>query len=102
MFSLQRGGNSTLFFEEANNVGGATNWNLIDKFGNQVLFRTSSYANFAQRWFLRWQWKVRGVLTKFGSDYQLLAVPKKDVVMTAPSSVPFFSQISKPWLIKPI
>jgi hypothetical protein len=29
-------------------VGGATNWSLIDKFGNQVLFRTSSYADFAQ------------------------------------------------------
>jgi hypothetical protein len=25
------------YFEEANNVGGATNWNLVDKSGNQVL-----------------------------------------------------------------
>jgi hypothetical protein len=24
------------YFEEANNVGGATNWNLVDKSGNQV------------------------------------------------------------------
>jgi hypothetical protein len=45
--------------------------------------------------------KVRGVLTKFGSDYQLLAF-RKDVVITAPSSVLFFSQDFKPWLIKPI
>jgi hypothetical protein len=26
------------YFEATNNVGGATNWSLIDKFGNQVLF----------------------------------------------------------------
>jgi hypothetical protein len=32
--------------------------------------------------------KVRGVLTKFGSDYQLLA-RSENVVITAPSSVPF-------------
>jgi hypothetical protein len=31
------GGNGRHYFEEANNVGGATNWSLIDKFGNQIL-----------------------------------------------------------------
>jgi hypothetical protein len=31
------------YFEEANNVGGATNWNLVDKSGNQVYLRTSSF-----------------------------------------------------------
>ena len=80
------------YFEEANNVGGATNWSLIDKFGNQILFRTSSYANFAQKMVPAGSGTVRGVLTKFGSDYQLLARSEKDVAMTAPSSVPFFSQ----------
>jgi hypothetical protein len=80
------------YFEETNNVGGATNWSLIDKFGNQVLFRTSSYADFAQKMVPGGNGKVRGVLTKFGSDYQLLARSEKDVVMTAPRTVPFFSQ----------
>ena len=80
------------YFEETNNVGGATNWSLIDKFGNQVLFRTSSYANFAQKMVPDGNGKVRGVLTKFGSDYQLLARSEKDVTMTAPRTVPFFSQ----------
>jgi hypothetical protein len=35
------------YFEETNNVGGATNWGLMDKFGNQVYFRTSSFADFS-------------------------------------------------------
>jgi hypothetical protein len=36
------------YFEEANNVGGATNWNLVDKSGNQVYLR-SSFADFATK-----------------------------------------------------
>jgi hypothetical protein len=80
------------YFEETNNVGGATNWNLIDQFGNQVLFRTSSYADFAEKSVPEGSGKVRGVLTKFGSDFQLLARSDKDVVMTEPRRAPFFSQ----------
>jgi hypothetical protein len=80
------------YFEETNNVGGATNWSLIDKFGNQVLFRTSSYADFAQKMVPSGNGTVRGVLTKFGSDYQLLARSEKDVTMAEVRTVPFFSQ----------
>ncbi|TDE06721.1 DUF5689 domain-containing protein [Flavobacterium hiemivividum] len=80
------------YFEETNNVGGATNWSLIDKFGNQVLFRTSSYADFAQSMVPGGSGKVRGVLTKFGTDYQLLARSEKDVAMTDARKSPFFAQ----------
>jgi hypothetical protein len=48
MFSLQVA-IGRHYFEEANNVGGATNWSLI--IWKSDTFRTSSYANFA-RWFL--------------------------------------------------
>jgi hypothetical protein len=70
---------------------------LIDKFGNQI-FRTSSYANFAQK-MVPAGGKVRGVLTKFGSDYQLLAVPKRCGDYCAKLS-PFFLPRFPPWLIK--
>lgn len=80
------------YFEETNNVGGATNWNLIDQFGNQVLFRTSSFADFAEKSVPEGSGKVRGILTKFGSDFQLLARSEKDVVMREPRRAPFFSQ----------
>jgi hypothetical protein len=80
------------YYEESNDVGGATNWSLKDKLGNQVLFRTSSYADFADKIVPDGSGKVRGVLTKFGSDYQLLARSDRDVVITGTTSVPFFSE----------
>lgn len=78
------------YFEETNNIGGATNWSLVDKKGNQVIFRTSSYADFATKIVPGGSGKVRGVLTKFGTDYQLVARSEKDVVMTGARAVPFF------------
>ena len=80
------------YFEETNNVGGATNWSLIDKFGNQVIFRTSSYADFAPNLVPNGSGKVKGVLTKYGPDYQLVVRSEKDVVMTGARAVPFFSE----------
>ena len=80
------------YFEEANNVGGATNWGLLDKAGNQVYFRTSSFANFAASIVPDGTGKVRGILTKYANDYQLLARSEKDVMMTNTRAIPFFSQ----------
>ncbi|MGA9638988.1 DUF5689 domain-containing protein [Flavobacterium sp.] len=80
------------FFEEANNVGGGTNWYLIDKNGNQIYFRTSGYARFATNTVPTGKGKVRGVLTKFGSDYQLIARSEKDIEMKGTRLVPFFTE----------
>ena len=80
------------YYEESNDVGGATNWSLIDKLGNQVLFRTSSFADFAHKIVPDGSGKVRGVLTKFGSDYQLLARSENDVEFTGTAAVPFFAE----------
>ncbi|WP_413999687.1 DUF5689 domain-containing protein [Flavobacterium sp. W1B] len=80
------------YYEETNDIGGATNWSLMDKYGNQVIFRTSSYADFARNLVPNGIGKVKGVLTKFGSDYQLLARSEKDVAMSGKRAVPFFSQ----------
>ena len=80
------------YFEETNNVGGATNWGLMDKLGNQVYFRTSSFSDFATKIVPNGSGKVRGILTKYGTDYQLLPRSEKDVVMTGIRAVPFFSE----------
>jgi hypothetical protein len=80
------------YYEESNDVGGATNWSLKDKLGNQVLFRTSSFADFADKIVPDGSGKVRGVLTKFGSDYQLLARSENDVEFTGTAAVPFFAE----------
>jgi hypothetical protein len=80
------------YYEESNDIGGGTNWSLMDKLGNQVLFRTSSFADFADKIVPDGSGKVRGVLTRFGSDYQLLARSEKDVMLTGSTAVPFFAE----------
>lgn len=80
------------YYEESNDIGGGTNWNVKDKMGNQVLFRTSSFADFADKKVPDGSGKIKGVLTKFGSDYQLLARSEKDVMLTGTTAVPFFNE----------
>lgn len=80
------------YFEESNNVGGSTNWYLRDKTGNQVIFRSSSYAKFADHFVPEGSGKVRGILTKFGSDYQLMVRSESDVVMNGKRNTPFFAE----------
>ncbi len=80
------------YFEAANNVGGGTNWNLMDANGNQVYLRTSSFARFAKNIVPTGKGKVRGVLTKFGSDYQLIVRSDKDIEMNGTRAIPFFTE----------
>jgi hypothetical protein len=84
--------NGRHYYEPTNDVGGATNWNLQDKLGNQVLFRTSSFSDFAKSLVPNGSGKVRGILTKFSTDYQLVARSEKDVVMAGERATPFFSE----------
>jgi hypothetical protein len=80
------------YFEESNNVGGSTNWNLRDKTGNQIIFRTSGYASFADHFVPEGSGKIRGILTKFGSDYQLMIRSEDDVEMNGKRNIPFFDE----------
>lgn len=78
------------YYEETNDVGGATNWNLVDKNGNQLIFRTSSYADFSKSIVPNGSGKVRGVLTKYDTDYQLIVRKEADVNMLGKRNIPFF------------
>lgn len=78
------------YYEETNDVGGATNWNLVDKNGNQLIFRTSSYADFSKSIVPGGSGKVRGVLTKYATDYQLVARKEADVQIAGTRNIPFF------------
>ncbi|QLC66690.1 DUF5017 domain-containing protein [Flavobacterium sp. LPB0248] len=80
------------YFEESNNVGGSTNWYLRDKTGNQIIFRTSSYAKFADHDVPEGSGKVKGILTKFGTDYQFMVRYESDIVMNGKRNTPFFSE----------
>jgi hypothetical protein len=80
------------YYESANDIGGATNWNLTDVSGNQVIFRTSAYATYASKLVPTGSGKVRGVLTKYNADYQFMARSEADVMLTGARSTPFFSE----------
>lgn len=70
---------NTTYYDPSNTIGGATNHMLMDATGASVIFRTSSFANFAGRPVPDGSGKVRGVMTKFGSDYQFMARTERDV-----------------------
>lgn len=80
------------FYEPTKDIGGATNWNLIDKNGNQIIFRTSSYANFSSKKVPDGIGTIKGILTKYDTDYQLLARSEKDINLSGTRRIPFFSE----------
>jgi hypothetical protein len=80
------------YYESANDLGGATNWNLTDIAGNKVIFRTSSFATYASKLVPTGNGKVRGVLTKYNADYQFIARSENDVQLTGARSVPLYEE----------
>jgi len=67
------------YYETANDTGGATNWTMSDASGKTFIFRTSSYADFAENIVPPDSGIVRGVLTKYGTDYQFMARSEADI-----------------------
>ncbi len=70
---------TTTYYNAAQDLGGATNHLLEDAGGNTVIFRTSSFANYAYKPVAPGRGSVRGVMTKFGSDYQFVARTENDI-----------------------
>lgn len=85
----------TTYYDSNNEIGGATNHYITDVFGTKIVFRTSSFSNFAAKPVTNKSGNVRGVLTKFGDTYQFLARSEKDIMFTSPRFnivPPFFLQ----------
>ncbi|MBF02680.1 MAG: hypothetical protein CMP76_05235 [Flavobacterium sp.] len=78
----------TTFFNPNNTAGSGTNHTIKDKFGNNILLRISEFATFAGEAIPSGNGKIRGVLTKFGSDYQLMIRTINDVKLTNERYVP--------------
>lgn len=83
---------TTTYYNAAQDLGGATNHLLEDADGNSVIFRTSSFANYAHKPVATGRGKVRGVMTKFGSDYQFVARTERDIMLTNDRLNAFFSE----------
>jgi hypothetical protein len=71
------------FFDTSlNNLGSATNHLITDASGGTIILRASQFATFASELTPKGNGKIRGVLTKFGSDYQFMIRTINDVKLT--------------------
>jgi hypothetical protein len=80
------------YYDASNVLGGATNHNLVDANGSSIIFRTSSFARYAGTAVDPDRGSVRGVLTKFGSDYQFIARTINDIKLDQPRLAPIYSE----------
>lgn len=75
--------NGKKYFDASlNNLGGATNHQITDEFGNKIIVRVSEFAKFASDAVPTLNGKVRGVLTKFNNDFQFMVRTINDVKLT--------------------
>jgi hypothetical protein len=70
------------FDPTVNNLGGATNHTIVDASGNTLIVRVSEFASFAGNKVNMKNGKIRGVLTKFGSDFQFMVRNESDIKLT--------------------
>lgn len=82
----------TYYDPTLNDLGGATNHLITDASGNTIIVRVSSFATFAGNAVDADNGKVRGVLTKFGSDYQFMVRTLNDIQLTNPRVLPLFEE----------
>lgn len=75
------------YYDPNNVLGSATNHMIKDETGSMI-FRTSEFAKFANQVVPSANGKIRGVLTKFNSDYQFMARTIDDIMLTEPYNRP--------------
>ena len=72
------------YYDPTNALGGATNYYIVDQTGHEIIFRTSSFATYANSKVPNGSGTVRGVLTKFNTDYQFIARTEEDIKLDKP------------------
>ena len=68
-------------YEQTLDLGNATNYDILDTNGNRLIFRTSRFADFAETIVPETSGTIRGVLTKFRDDYQLIVRSLDDLAL---------------------
>lgn len=72
-------------YYDVDSGGGATNHDIISTTGGSTeFFRISSFAPFSKHIVASGSGTLRGVMTKYGSDYQFLVRDESDVKLTQP------------------
>lgn len=76
--------------------GSATNHNIVDVNGGTTrYFRVSAFALFASQYVPSGRGKIRGVMTKYGSDFQFLVRHENDVKLINPRTYTFFGTLNE-------
>ena len=83
---------SNNYYNPLNVIGGATNISIVDENGKKMIFRTSEFADFANVLVAPGRGSIRGVLTKYNSDFQFLARTIDDIQFNDPRLVPVFEE----------
>lgn len=83
-------------YYDINSGGYATNHNIVDiADGTTRYFRVSQYALFAYQNVPSGRGIIRGVMTKYGSDYQFIVRHQNDVKLTNPRTYTFNSTLNE-------
>ena len=83
-------------YYDVDSGGSATNHNIIDITGGTTrYFRVSQYALFAYQNVPSGRGKIRGVMTKYGSDFQFIVRHQNDVKLTTPRSYTYSGSFSE-------
>lgn len=80
------------YYEPTSDLGGATNHEIVDANGAKLIVRVSKYSNFAGLPVSSLRGKIRGVMTKYNSDFQFMVRTINDIKLTEPRTVPYFSE----------
>jgi len=72
------------YYNPLNVVGSETNHLITDASGKTLIFRTGSFAEYAGTPVSSKSGKIRGILTKFNSDFQFVARYATDIKLTEP------------------
>lgn len=83
-------------FFDVDSGGSATNHNIVDVAGGTTRFlRVSEFALFAYQQIPSGRGRIRGVMTKFGSDFQFIIRNENDIKLTNPRTYTFFSTLNE-------
>lgn len=77
--------------------GGSTNHDIVDYTigGRARFFRVSSFAPFSSHNVPSGRGNIRGVMTKYNSDYQFLVRQESDVKLNEPRTYTYFSSLNE-------
>jgi hypothetical protein len=83
-------------FFDVDSGGSATNHNIVDITGGTTrYFRVSKFALFAYQNIPSGRGKIRGIMTKYGSDYQFIVRHQNDVKLVNPRTYTFNSALTE-------